>query len=80
MTGKKFSGKKFSGKTVYNGSTIGKVMVFRNHQEPVRRKKVEDAEQEIGRVHHALEDAKRQLAGLYDKSCAESVRSGRCGF
>lgn len=80
MTGKKFSGKKFSGKTVYNGSTIGKVMVFRNHQEPVRRKKVEDAEQEIGRVHHALEDAKRQLAGLYDKAVKEVGESNAAIF
>ena len=32
ISGKKFSGKKFSGKTVYNGITMGKVMVLQKDQ------------------------------------------------
>ncbi len=43
------SGKRFSGKTVYNGITMGKVMVLRKDQEQIRRTRIEDPEGECGR-------------------------------
>ena len=49
--------KKFSGKTIYSGSAVGKVMVLRDHQEPIRRTKVEDAKREIRRVCHAIKES-----------------------
>ncbi len=72
--------KKFSGKTIYSGSAVGKVMVLRDHQEPVRRTKVEDEEREIGRVRHALKEAGQQLARLYDKAVKEVGESGAAIF
>lgn len=76
----KFEGKTFSGKTVYNGITMGKVFVLRNHQEQIRRTKISDAEQEIERVHTALECAKQQLGVLYDKAVKAVGASGAAIF
>lgn len=75
-----FLGKTFSGKTVYNGITMGKVFVLRNHQEQIRRTKISDAEQEIERVHTALECAKQQLGVLYDKAVKAVGASGAAIF
>lgn len=61
-------GKKFSGKTVYNGITMGKVLVLRKDQERIRRTRVENPEQEIERVEGAVDVSKQQLAMLYDLS------------
>ncbi len=71
---------KFEGKTVYNGITMGKVLVLRNHQEQIRRTKISDAEQEIERVHTALECAKQQLGVLYDKAVKAVGESGAAIF
>ena len=76
----KFSGKKFSGKTVYNGITMGKVMVLRGNQEQVRRTKITDAEQEIERVHSAVANAQQQLGVLYDKAVKEVGESSAAIF
>lgn len=74
------SGKKFSGKTVYNGITMGKVMVLRKDQEQIRRTKVEDPEHEIDRVHSAVDTSKQQLAALYDKAVKEVGESSAAIF
>lgn len=71
---------KFSGKTVYNGITMGKVLVLRGSQEPVRRTKIEDAEQEIVRVKDAVASAQQQLGALYDKAVKEVGESGAAIF
>lgn len=76
----KVSGKKFSGKTVYNGITMGKVLVLRGSQEPVRRTKIEDAEQEIVRVKDAVASAQQQLGALYDKAVKEVGESSAAIF
>lgn len=75
-----FSGKKFSGKTVYNGITMGKVMVLRKDQEQIRRKKIENAEQEIKRMQEAVDASKQQLAALYDKAVKEVGESSAAIF
>ncbi len=80
FSGKKFSGKKFSGKTVYNGITMGKVMVLRKDQEQIRRTKVENAEHEIDRVQSAVDVSKQQLAALYDKAVKEVGESSAAIF
>ena len=71
---------KFSGKTIYNGISMGKVMVLRGSQEQVRRTKITDAEQEIERVHGAVENAQQQLGALYDKAVREVGESGAAIF
>ena len=75
-----FLGKKFSGKTVYNGITMGKVLVLRGSQEQVRRTKITDAEQEIERVHSAIANAQQQLGALYDKAVKEVGESSAAIF
>lgn len=69
-----------SGKTVYGGIAIGKVIVLRRNQKPVRRKRVEDAEREINRVQDAVKKVRQQLAVLYDKAVTEIGKSGAAIF
>ena len=73
-------GKKFSGKTVYNGITMGKVLVLRKDQERIRRTRVENPEQEIERVEGAVDVSKQQLAMLYDKAVKEVGESSAAIF
>lgn len=80
FSGKKFSGKKFSGKTVYNGITMGKVMVLRKGPAQIRRTKIENPDQEIDRVQKAVEVSKQQLAVLYDKAVKEVGESSAAIF
>lgn len=80
ISGKKFSGKKFSGKTVYNGITMGKVMVLQKDQEQIRRTRIEDSEHECGRVQGAVNASKQQLAALYDKAVKEVGESSAAIF
>lgn len=74
------SGKKFSGKTVYNGITMGKVMVLQKDQEQIRRTRIEDSEHECGRVQGAVNASKQQLATLYDKAVKEVGESSAAIF
>jgi len=80
ISGKKFSGKKFSGKMVYNGITMGKVMVLQKDQEQIRRTRIEDSEHECGRVQGAVNASKQQLAALYDKAVKEVGESSAAIF
>ena len=61
----------FSGKSVYKGIVLGPVRVLRNQDDPVRRRKIEDAEAEIRRVSEAGEKAKRELQMLYGRALEE---------
>lgn len=76
----KVSGKKFSGKTVYNGITMGKVMVLQKDQEQIRRTRIEDSAHECGRVQGAVDASKQQLAALYDKAVKEVGESSAAIF
>lgn len=71
---------KFSGKTVYNGITMGKVLVLRGSEEQVRRTKIEDVEQEIKRVKSVVKSAQQQLSALYDKAVREVGESSAAIF
>ncbi|WP_394923125.1 phosphoenolpyruvate--protein phosphotransferase [uncultured Robinsoniella sp.] len=62
---------KLSGKSVYKGIVMGPVVVLKNNDHQVKRKKIENAELEIERVEKALEAAKEQLQKLYDKAVKE---------
>lgn len=62
---------KFVGKSVYKGIALGPVVVLKNNNFQVKRRKIEDAEAEICRVELAGETAKQQLQGLYDKAVKE---------
>ena len=62
---------KFFGKSVNKGMAIGPVVVLKNQDQQVKRKKTEDPEGEIQRVADAIGEAQTQLQGLYDKAVAE---------
>lgn len=75
-----FLGKRFSGKTVYNGITMGKVLVLHKDQAQIRRTRVECPEHEIERVQSAVDVSKQQLAMLYDKAVKEVGESSAAIF
>lgn len=61
----------YSGKSVYKGITMGPVAVLEKQDDLVRRRKIDDSEQEIERTGAACEQAKDQLGKLYDKAVKE---------
>ena len=62
---------KLEGKSVFSGIAIGKCKVFGKKESFVKRNKVEDTASEIKRFSQAKEQAKGQLALLYDKALRE---------
>ena len=62
---------KLAGKSVYKGIVMGPVLVLRKDDSQVKRRRVEDAEAEIERVNQAVELARTQLQGLYEKALKE---------
>ena len=70
----------FDGKSVYKGIALGPVLVLKNHDTQVRRKKTEDAEAEIKKVEAAGQEARKQLQKLYDKALREVGESNAAIF
>ena len=63
--------KSFFGKSVYKGIVLGPVVVLKQNDFQVKRKKIEDADAEIARLEQAGNQAKEQLQRLYDKALKE---------
>lgn len=62
---------KLSGKAVYKGIVVGPVAVLRKDDQPVKRTKITDADEELARLGKAGEKAHVQLQQLYDKAVKE---------
>lgn len=62
---------RFTGKAVYKGIVMGPVVVLENRDYQVKRRKIEDAQEEAARVNAAGERAKEQLQQLYEKAVRE---------
>lgn len=62
---------KYTGKSVYGGIAIGKAFIFRKKEGQVRRKHIDNVEEEILRVDKAKEKAREELQKLYDKAVLE---------
>lgn len=60
-----------AGKSVFGGIAIGKLVVYNKKESQVKRTKVTDVDAEVGRFTEAKEQAKSQLAALYEKALAE---------
>lgn len=60
-----------SGKSVYGGIAIGRLSIYQKIENQIKRKKIEDTDAEIKRFEAAREEAKKQLAGLYEKALQE---------
>ena len=61
----------FQGKSVYKGIAKGPIIVLKKNDYQVKRNRIEQADQEIGRVTQSIERAKKQLQSLYDKAVIE---------
>ena len=70
----------YSGKSVYKGITMGPVAVLEKQDDLVRRRKIDDPEQEIERTGAACEQAKDQLGKLYDKAVKEVGKASAAIF
>lgn len=62
---------KLEGKSVFSGIAIGKCKIFGKKDQVVKRSKVTDTDLEIKRFTQAKEQAKSQLAVLYEKALKE---------
>lgn len=61
----------FSGKSVYKGIVMGPVVVLKKQECAVKRVKIHDEKWELKRLAVAVEQAKQQLQGLYEKALKE---------
>ena len=70
----------FSGKTVSEGVALGRIEFYRKKDADVVRAQVDDTEAEIARFEQAKEDAKREIAKIYEKALAEMGEAGAAIF
>lgn len=61
----------YKGKSVFGGSAIGKISVYKKDEQLVKRVKIEDADAEMERYTDARNIAAAQLQKLYDKALKE---------
>lgn len=59
------------GKSVFGGIAIGRISVFDKGDSQVKRQAINDVEAEVSRFEAAKEQAKEELANLYDKALKE---------
>lgn len=59
------------GKSVFSGIAIGRLSIYHKNENTVKRAKVEDIDREITRFETAREEAKKQLAAIYEKALKE---------
>ena len=57
-----------SGKSVFGGIAIGKIAFYKRNEIQIKRRRVEDTEQEVKRFEAAKEKAVSQLQELHDKA------------
>lgn len=69
-----------NGKSVYRGIAVGPVVVLKNEDCQVKRRRVEDSEAEIERVNVAVKQAQEELSGLYEKALKEVGESSAAIF
>lgn len=62
------NGMVLAGKSVFGGIAIGKLAVYNKKESQVKRTKVADVDVEVARFTEAKEQAKNQLAMLYEKA------------
>lgn len=62
---------KYLGKSVFKGVALGKILVFAETNNQVKREKINNIDAEISRFEDAKEKAKEELQILYDKAIKE---------
>ena len=61
----------YSGKSIFNGTAIGRIMLYTKNQNQVKHYEIEDIDAEIIRYEEAKKNAIKQLNALYEKALAE---------
>lgn len=69
-----------NGKGVFGGIAIGKIALYRRHENQIKRYHIDSPETEITRFETAKSAAIEQLQGLYDKALQEVGESGAAIF
>ena len=72
--------KKYIGKSVYKGVRLGPVVVIKDRNEPVKKEKRENFQEEFKRLETALEESKSQLKKLYRKAVKEAGEANAAIF
>ena len=72
--------KKYIGKSVYKGVRLGPVVVIKDRNEPVKKEKRENFQEEFIRLETALEESKSQLQKLYRKAVKEAGEANAAIF
>ena len=72
--------KKYIGKSVYKGVRLGPVVVIKDRNEPVKKEKRENFQEEFRRLETALEESKSQLQKLYRKAVKEAGEANAAIF
>lgn len=62
---------KFYGKPVFKGIAVGPVVVLKNEDQKVKRRKVDSPEEEVAKVERGVKTAQEQLQALYEKAVVE---------
>ncbi len=62
---------KYIGKSVYKGTAIGPINVFKKRDGIVKRQHIEDVAAELERLEAAKAQAQTQLGALYEKALQE---------
>ncbi len=62
---------KFYGKPVYKGIAVGPVVVLKDEDQKVKRRKVDNPGEEVARVEQGVKTAQEQLQALYEKAVVE---------
>ncbi len=61
----------YEGKCVFNGIAIGRIAIYDKGDSNIKQTTIDDAAAEIARFEAAKEEAKSQLAALYEKALVE---------
>ena len=72
--------REFSGKSVNKKIAVGPIAVLKKKELSVQEVKIEDAEQEIYRLNHAIEVSRKQLQELFDEALKEAGESAAAIF
>lgn len=70
----------FKGKSIFKGTAIGRILFYSKNEQWVKRKKIEDIEDEIARYEDAKKMAIKQLGDLYKKALTEVGESNAAIF
>jgi len=70
----------YPGRSVYKGIALGRIEVYRKHDDQVSRKKISDVDAEIGKVRTAVIQARGQMQRSYETALKEAGEESAAVF